>query len=307
MDRETGRVICNHCSEPNKPTLGSACPELLNDEAAQVLCLKHQGWTKKRTKWRCPDCTVRFCNGPEFPDPRWLRCRHGHDAFSSGSGSFAGGPATPSAQQPPPPPPPVIELGVCSSVTCIGCLEVCTSCAPFRLHIYSPFVQQLQNLTILLNSLPCGCLPPFLLNPLMDQGVRPFARQLRQGMDHDNLSGSALVLALLRPHMYVADPVPLRLFGYPTPVELLAADGNPRSGRGPDNRRTNLVEGLCAYWTTLPLHPGAQDALAAVQDAWHVMRLRVDFALRTHSRGRSVNGHSVFLLALQVTDNALMG
>ena len=305
MDPGNGVVACINCSWPPEETLGNACPEVLNDEAAQVLCLKHQGWTTKKMRWRCPDCTVRIGNGPEFVDPRWLRCRHGHAAFSSGSGSFAGGPPPPSAQPPPRPPPPVIESVGCSSPACIGCLEVCTSCAPFRLDIYSSFVHQLQTLTILLNSLPCSCLPPFLLNPLMDQGVRPLARQLRQGMVHDTLSGSALVLALLRPHMYVAEPVPLRLFGYPTPVELLAPDGNPRSGTGPDNRRTNLAKGLCAYWMTLPLHNGAQTALAAVQDAWHVMRLRVDFALRTHSRGRSVNGHSVFLLALQVTDNAV--
>ena len=91
-------------------------------------------------------------------------------------------------------------------------------------------------------------------------------------MDHDNLSGSVLVLALLRPHLYMEDALPLRLFGYPVSMPLLAVDGNPHSGGGADNKRTNLLEALCAHWVNLPKITAAETALEALQDAWRVMR-----------------------------------
>ena len=167
-------------------------------------------------------------------------------------------------------------------------------------------MQQLRDLTVLLNSLPCSCLPLFLVDPSIEHEVREWARQLPQGMDHDNLSGSALLLALLRPHLYMADPVPLRLFGYPAPVQMLDVDMNPHSGRGPDNRRTNLLEALCAFWNTMPANAAAQNALVAVQDAWHLMRLRVDVALQMHGLVRPRSAHSIVFHALQVAGNAVL-
>ena len=142
-----------------------------------------------------------------------------------------------------------------------------------------------------------------LLNSLLEHKVRNLAQQLPQGMDHDNLSGSALVLALLRPHLYMVDPVPLRLFGYPAPVQFLAVDANPHSGGGPDNKRTNLLEALCAHWVALPNEMAAQTALQWLQDTWHMMRLRVDFALQEHRMCRPVSAHRVVAHALQVPEN----
>ena len=172
--------------------------------------------------------------------------------------------------------------------------------------VESAFVERLRNLTVCLNSLPSTCTPLFLLNPLQEHEVRQMAQQLPQGMDHDNLSGSALVLALLRPHLYMDNPVPLRLFGYPAPVQLLAVDANPRSGGGPDNKRTNLLEALCFHMVTLPDEDAARTAWEALQDAWHVMRLRVDIALRQLGIDRPVSAHRVIAHALQVHDNNVM-
>ena len=43
------------------------------------------------------------------------------------------------------------------------------------------------------------------------------------------------------PHLHMDDPVPLRVFGYPAPEELLAMDASP-FGWWPDGKRTNLLE-----------------------------------------------------------------
>ena len=125
-------------------------------------------------------------------------------------------------------------------------------------------------------------------------------------MDHNNLFGSALCLALLRPHLYMNNPVPLRLFGYPAPVQLLAVDAHPHSGGGPDNNRTNLVEALCAHLLMLDGDIVAQAALVALQDAWHMMRLRIDLALRQHMVDGPANAHAVVGLALRVQEDTTM-
>ena len=323
----TGQVQCIHCKGEAKNTFGHSCAELLHDEANQVLCLKFQGWTKKKRNWRCPQCSVRYCMGPEQVFRSQLRCRHGLDASSSSCGGCGDVPPPPpplrrgEVPQPPPPPPPFRGSACnlrfppqCASLACLGCLRACESCFPFRIAIASSFVDRLSNLTILLNSLPTSLTPDFLLNPMNEEDVRVWARQNVQGMDHGNLSGSILLLALLRPHLYKDNPVPLRLFGYPPPVQLLAEDRNPHSGGGPDNKRTNLVEALCAFWhnslqASMTGDLSAEYALTALQDAWHMTRLRVDFVIQRQHPDLvhcSVNAHQIIYLVLQVEDNALM-
>ena len=109
--------------------------------------------------------------------------------------------------------------------------------------------------------------------PPNESAIQSIARNLERRHDHNNLSGSILVLALLRPHLYMDDPVPLRVFGYPAPHELLAMDASPHSGGGPDSKRTNLLEALCAFWLAID-SPASRHCFHAVQDVWHVMRVR---------------------------------
>ena len=156
-------------------------------------------------------------------------------------------------------------------------------------------------------------MPPFVLNiEINERSIRLIAQSLPRGMDHGNLAGSALVLALLRPHLYTNNAVPLRLFGYPPPRALLNWDRNPHSGAGPDNARTNIVEALCAHWwgiwrTNIVGHVEANLALQALQEAWHLMRIKVDLALRNRRyQPYRPNAHQVFMAALMVEEDAVM-
>ena len=141
--------------------------------------------------------------------------------------------------------------------------------------------------------------------PPNESAIQSIARNLERHHDHDNLSGSILVLALLRPHLYMDDPVPLRVFGYPAPHELLAMDASPHSGGGPDSKRTNLLEALCAFWLAID-SPASRHCFHAVQDVWHVMRVRADIVLKTQKLGRPISAHKIFFHALQVPDHTLI-
>ena len=44
-----------------------------------------------------------------------------------------------------------------------------------------------------------------------------------------------------------------------------------------------------------------------LQDTWHVMRLRIDHAVREHKIGTPANAHAVIGFALQVPDNIVLG
>ena len=307
-------VICSHCHGLLKETIGSPCPELLGDVANQSFCLQLQGWTRARKNWRCPDCTIRYCSGRSHVPAPHLRCRHGG---LSGTAASSGMPAS----SPPPPPLPRLHADTsslhCTSIACQGCLQVCLTCAAFCVAVMSPsFVDRLRELTIILNSLPTCCMPDFLLNPMMNESdIRVLATSLPRSMDHGNLSGSALMLVLLRPHLYMNNPVPLRLLGYPRPLQYLVEDMNPQSGRGPDNKRTNLIEALCAYWyqshqatNSRTFHASFQttveNALFSFQDAWRLMRVRVDIALRC-SNMATINAHQILAPALQVEGDAV--
>ena len=177
---------------------------------------------------------------------------------------------------------------------------------PSRMNIRSNFVEELRSLTSLLNTLPISCTPRcFLEAPPNESAIQSIARNLERRHDHDNLSGSILVLALLRPHLYMDDPVPLRVFGYPAPHELLAMDASPHSGGGPDSKRTNLLEALCAFWLDID-SPASRHCFHTVQDVWHVMRVRADIVLKTQKLGRPISAHKIFFHALQVPDHTLI-
>jgi len=167
------------------------------------------------------------------------------------------------------------------------------------------FEVAIQELTMACNILPLRLTPPWVAT-LHDREVRAHAVQLPQGMDHDNLSGSALLLAMLRPHIFCTQEmgVPLRLFGYPAPANLFSVDSSPGSASGPDNTRTNLVEALCVEWWR-KMEQGDRSAeriLNRMQDVWRQMRLRVDFVLRQHGWHRPISAHMVAGPALALND-----
>ena len=149
-----------------------------------------------------------------------------------------------------------------------------------------------------------------------EREIKEQAAALPRGMDHGNLAGSALMLVLLRPHLYMSNPVPLRLLGYPPPLVYLVEDLNPRSGRGADNKRTNLIEALCAYWyhsseeaaltsLTPMFQTTLENALVSLLDAWHLMRVRVDKVLPCGSMA-TISAYQILGSALQVEDNVVM-
>ena len=113
------------------------------------------------------------------------------------------------------------------------------------------------------------------------------------------------MLAMLRPHLFSDVGLPLRLFGYPAPAELLAVDMHPQSGSGPDNSRTNLLEALCAHWATMVHDSGAFTVLTQLQDVWHLMRLRVDFFLRSQPQSGPVSAHQVVAAAMELSADVL--
>ena len=329
LDSSTGRVKCFICIR-----VGLACPEILLQEHNQGLCLKFQGWSKEVFgSWRCPNCTISSSgvSGPEQPRPELLRCRHGSGAVPLPQEGVGPGvpnhelppppafPAPPGLgrQVPPPPPspappsqhpwPPLTDEARascmaerCESDACRGCLAVCAACTRWLQQPYTCMheTNQLRTLTCEMNMLPVSCIPAFLLTQ-DEQEIRGMANQLPQGMDHGKQAGSVLMLVMMRPHLYMLNPVPLRLFGYPAPATLLAVDANPHSGVGPDNKRSNLLEALCAYWLQLP---DGQHILRKVQQLWHLMSLGVSAALRESPLPRPVNSHRALRRALMVGD-----
>ena len=149
-----------------------------------------------------------------------------------------------------------------------------------------------------------------------ESDIRVLATSLPRDMDHGNLAGSALMLLLLRPHLYMDNPVPLRLLGYPPPLEYLAEGGKSPLAGDPDDKRTNLLQALCAHWNDsfetanyTTLHPTfrttVEYALFSFQTAWHMMQVKVSIALR-YNDTETVNAHQILARALQVEDDAVL-
>ena len=95
------------------------------------------------------------------------------------------------------------------------------------------------------------------------------------GQDSKNDAGSALVLLMLRPHLYGSGEqgwTPWWRLGFPPPSHLLTLDTNPiRSGRGPGNHRANVLEALIDHWRELR-SPREVEAWAVLDGFMHLQR-----------------------------------
>ena len=119
----------------------------------------------------------------------------------------------------------------------------------------TPLAAQVVRLTNELNCLPMERLPECIVHP---EGFGlPYAARHEpragQGDDREadvaNRAGSALMLAVLLPHVYgVPSAGPLRVCGWPPPESLTYISLSPQSSRGPDNRRMNVWEALLNHW-----------------------------------------------------------
>ena len=115
--------------------------------------------------------------------------------------------------------------------------------------------EQVVKLTERLNCVPGHQLPPCILNPVgptLAEFVR-HDREAGQGDDREvdagNKAGSALMLAVLLPHVYgVPGAAPLRVCGWPPHESLTLISEYTRSGRCPDNRRMDVWKALLEYW-----------------------------------------------------------
>ena len=91
-------------------------------------------------------------------------------------------------------------------------------------------------------------------------------------MDPGNFAGSILLLAMLRPCICgIHDAPALTIFGIPAPESLaILADGPPRSGRGPDNRRTNVIETMLNHWQD---STEFQNVRTELLETWRLVRV----------------------------------
>ena len=118
---------------------------------------------------------------------------------------------------------------------------------------------------------------------LSSLGLRPSpANGKRTEWDACNLAGSALMLAMMEPEAFGVPGGPkLTIFGQPPPYGVISLSGRrPQSSRGPDNRRTNIIEGLLNYWQD---DPSSQDLRQALRHAWYVTSVALD-ATSSHPR-----------------------
>ena len=91
-------------------------------------------------------------------------------------------------------------------------------------------------------------------------------------MDPGNFAGSILLLAMLTPNICGLQGAPtLTIFGTLPPESLtFLADGPARSGKGPDNRRTNIVEAILNHWQDSAEY---QDVRTELLETWKVVRV----------------------------------
>jgi hypothetical protein len=87
--------------------------------------------------------------------------------------------------------------------------------------------------------------------------------------DWGNFSGSVLMLAMLDERYLPNGTRPLSIFGAGL---LEKGTAVPRSGRGPDNRRTNALEALLNH---LQRFPQATKLRQLLKDTWRLLRLGV--------------------------------
>ena len=233
----------------------------------------------------------------------------------------------PPPRQPPrqPPQPPLsVSLsaypGFCGQRRCLAgvsplcdtCLPVCTQLKSVSETECTQLVVSLHNLSFKLNCLPAHLLPAWSVDVTASE-ARQAAAPLQRGLDHGNCAASAMLLALLRPRLFhAAGPTlspwtPLRIFGVPPPDCLLQWDRSPQSGRGPDNFRGNIIEGLNVFLGSLrDTSDQAAEAQQALQETWMLFRSRVDIAAMQLGIGAPVQAWMVVRAALTVSDDALV-
>jgi hypothetical protein len=188
--------------------------------------------------------------------------------------------------------PPMSHLH-CTSILCKASFEVCDYCHAYVVDIHdesldinhgtkylSVLARSLGHLIQMLNNLPAMKLPVWtaVSSGFSDASLRVQGRDADRSEDHDNLSASAMVLAMLKPLVFGIPAFgPLRIFGVPPPDNLLlVSDASPQSGRGQDNRRGNLVEALNVHFRTT----GQTDVHSQLQETWMLFRTQCELILR---------------------------
>jgi hypothetical protein len=239
---------------------------LLCDEAMQQFCIRAQGWVRSKTqsrRWRCPVCSARACLDADMSGVRshlnssCLRSHLGidhqnlaphqnyipHQNLAPRSSSSSHQNLAPHQTQ----------TYLCNDAKCRLGLHVCGGCQGFPYPPVPTSPRQMLRIAVAglvaqLNSLPGDAFPDWLSN-VSDVTARQAARGY-VGDDHQNCAGSCLMLAMLLPHIF-GDPAatPLRAFGWPPPTVLIRVSSiQARSSEGPDNLRTNVIEGLLDWW-----------------------------------------------------------
>ena len=125
-----------------------------------------------------------------------------------------------------------------------------------------------------MNALPGHSYPAWAADCARDP-VR-VAAQAFQGQDSKNDAASALMLLMLRPHLYGTggldqDWTPWWRLGFPPPSSLLTLDQpRMRLWRCPGNHRDNVLEALIEHWRQLG---GEAEAHCAnlLEEAWAVL------------------------------------
>jgi len=150
--------------------------------------------------------------------------------------------------------------------------------------------QAIQSVVQEMNVLPWGSFPEWIDDCPVDE-VRRAADDF-QGMDSMNEAGSLLVLLMLRPSIYGGASTPasevLWRLGFPPPPHLLNLDiGAIRSGKGPGNTRTNILEGLIAFWRSPRATPAQTRCAELLEGAWSILRSGLHL-LRQHVPDRAV-------------------
>ena len=138
--------------------------------------------------------------------------------------------------------------------------------------------EAVSNLVQALNSTFSSERPEWMTNPtdrnLREAGAYDPANGLgkEDEVDPGNMSGSILMLAMLKPEMWADAPNEesrLTVFGN---VDYLCTRGRaePRSGKGIDNRRTNAIEGICNWLQGNPEKWGLRDM---TMRTWRLVRI----------------------------------
>ena len=223
---------------------------------------------------------------------------------------------------PPWPPPPSVPplLMLCENSHCLaGLTKVCHSCRQVSAHALRarravPLNETtllgtaLRQLSCQLNSLPAACTPTWTLSQSWME-TQIASREPPQAWAHGVCAASAMMLALLLPHVFAREGdaahrtrPPLRLFGVPPPRLLLQPnlDG--------DKLRSSVVFRMLDFWRQLMITETvyrniAQLANDAVQQTWELFRARVDVLSSEHEANEVVRGWRVVTAAISMTDD----